>query len=259
MIGSEQVQAYKARKAKTHGAKTVNNQLSALSSMFRAAVAWDYCERNPVAGVSPLPSPPLTFRFWDREQSDAFLEAVQRVAPTWYPMFLCALRTGMRSGELFGLQWDDVDLAKGSIQVRRNYTHGHMVTPKSGKERTIPMTPELQQALREHRHLRGEQVFYHPSGVLLDGNKVKRTFWRCQKAAGVPRIALHCLRHSFASQLVMAGVPLRAVQELLGHSDIRTTQRYAHLSPGATAEYIQVLDGDKKWPQNGHKTQKAGT
>ncbi len=254
-VSSEQVQVFKAEKDKTHTAKTVNNHLSVLSSMYRAAVDWDYCERNPAAGVSPLPTPPATFRFWDREQSDAFLGASLRVAREWHPLFLCALRTGMRAGELFGLQWDSVDFARKRIHVCRNWTHGYMVTPKSGKDRFVPMTLQLVQALREHRHLRAKLVFCRPDGGPLDSNKVKRSFWRCQKAAGIPRIAFHDLRHSFASQLVMAGIPLLAVQEMLGHSDIRMTQRYAHLSPGATADYINVLDGrsDNEWPQNGHK------
>lgn len=79
---------------------------------------------------------------------------------------------------------------------------------------------------------------------------MKSRFWSCIRVAGVKEIRLHDLRHTFASQLVMAGVPLRAVQELLGHATMEMTMRYAHLSPGATHDYVKLLDGgtgqDKK-------------
>ncbi len=162
-------------------------------------------------------------------------------APGWYAFFLTALRTGLRAGELFALRWEDVDTKKRRIEVRQNWTHGVLVTPKSGHGRSLPMTPELASAL-DALPRKAPLVFPYRKGGYLDGNKVKRTFWRCTRLAGVPRIAFHDLRHSFASQLVMAGVPLKAVQELLGHADIKTTQRYAHLSPGATTEYVCLLD-----------------
>jgi site-specific recombinase XerD len=91
-------------------------------------------------------------------------------------------------------------------------------------------------------------VFLSDQGKVLDSNRIKHPFWACQKAANLQRIRFHDLRHSFASQLVMAGVPLIAVQQYLGHSDLAMTMRYAHLSPSARLDYVARLDGGA--PQN---------
>ena len=106
------------------------------------------------------------------------------------------------------------------------------------------MTPELMRALIAHRHINGELVFPWSDGSYLTNNRIKHPFWTCIKAAGVKKIRFHDLRHTFASQLVMKGVPMRVVQELLGHSTLQMTMRYAHLSPSAKTDAVAVLDAD---------------
>ena len=128
------------------------------------------------------------------------------------------------------------------IRITWNYTHGQLGTPKSGHGRVIPMSSALAAALQAHRHLRGKLVFSKEDGSYLHRSRVKHPFWTCIQVAGVPKIRLHDLRHSFASQLVAKGIPLKGVQTLLGHADIRMTMRYAHLSPSETARYVEVLD-----------------
>jgi integrase len=261
VIDAEMVARFKATKAQTHAPKTVNNMLGVVSTLFKFAVRWRYCEVNPVTGVGLLKLPPQEYSFWDRQQSDAFLEAAVEVVPRWHPFYLCAIRTGMRQGELFALRWDDVDFVKNQIRVVWNYTRGHLGTPKSGHGRIIPMSPQLAATLKAHRHLRGPLVFCSDSGGYLTRDRVKRPFVRAVRKAGLPMIRLHDLRHSFASQLVMAGVPLVAVQQYLGHSELTMTMRYAHLSPAARQAYVEVLDGDDdagevipaaSWAQSGH-------
>lgn len=85
-------------------------------------------------------------------------------------------------------------------------------------------------------------MFPQPDGTHLTRDIVKHPFGRVIRAATLPTIRIHDMRHSFASQLVMAGVPLKAVQELLGHADIKMTMRYAHLAPEAKKDYVLVLD-----------------
>ena len=242
-IGMERVQAFKTHQVnKELAPKTINNQLGVLSSLFSTAVEWEYAEKNPVSRVRKLAIPTKSLTHWQEVQSEAFLEKVQSMRPEWYPFFLCALRTGLRLGELLALRWKDVDFATGRIRVVQNYTHGRVGSPKSGKMREVPMTRPLKQALRAHKHLRGELVFCDEDGGYLDRNRVKHPFWSCTRAAGVPEIRIHDLRHTFASQLVVKGVSLAVVQQYLGHSDIRQTMRYAHLSPQEIANHVDVLE-----------------
>ncbi len=177
-VEPEQVEAYKAAKVAGLAPKTVNNHIGVLSILFKKAVDWGYCDRNPVTGVGMLRLPPQEFRFWDRQQSDAFLDALLQVDPSYHPFFLCALRTGMRLGELFALRWDDLDFVKCQLRVVWNWTHGKLDSPKSGRGRSIPMNPELVDALRDHLHLRGRLVFCREDGSYLSRDMVKHPFDR---------------------------------------------------------------------------------
>jgi site-specific recombinase XerD len=108
-----------------------------------------------------------------------------------------------------------------------------------------PYLPKLSDhalvSLKRHRHLRGELVFCGMDGKAL-AKGVQVPLWRACKRAGLRRIGWHVLRHTFASHLVMRGVPFKAVQELLGHATIEMTMRYAHLSPSARRDAVQALD-----------------
>jgi site-specific recombinase XerD len=136
------------------------------------------------------------------------------------------------------------------LTVRQAVSRGVVGVPKSGKGREVPLSNDCVRALQAHRHLRGPYVFCYADGRMLRPNECKRPLWRACKKAGLRRIGWHVLRHSFASQLVMRGVPLKAVQELLGHSTIEMTMRYAHLSPEVTREAVQRLDG-LDWAKGG--------
>ena len=243
-ITVEDIARFKAAKARQASPKSVNNWIGVLSRLFRSATEWGYIERNPVTGIGLLRVPPQEFRFWDAEESRRFLDAVLENDPDWWAFFLCALRTGMRIGELTALRWSDVDLDGSVLHVRRSVHRRVVTSPKNGRGRTIPLSPELRDALAAHRGTAGPQDLVFPGrrGSWLNRDKTKHRLWRNAKAAGLPRIRIHDLRHSFASQLVMAGVPLIAVQQYLGHSDLTMTMRYSHLSPRARQDYIACLD-----------------
>lgn len=247
-ITVEEVQRYKSDRLNKDelSPKTVNNHLGVLGSLFEDAVRWRYAAHNPVRQVKPCRVDRLDedFDFWTAEESERFLAAIQEVRPRWFPFFLTALRTGLRLGELAALRWMDVDFTSRKVHVRRSYSHGVETTPKSGKGRSIPMSAQLYTALVEHKLANGgaERVFLSDEGVVLDNNRVKHPFWRGIEKAGVRRIRIHDLRHSFASQLVMAGESLFKVQRLLGHSEATMTQRYAHLRAEDLGESVSVLD-----------------
>jgi site-specific recombinase XerD len=97
-------------------------------------------------------------------------------------------------------------------------------------------------AFKAQRHLRGPLVFCADDGRMLVKTECKHPLWRACKRAGLRRIGWHVLRHSFASHLVMRGVPLKVVQELMGHATVEMSMRYAHLSPNVPRDAVRVLD-----------------
>jgi integrase len=171
-------------------------------------------------------------------------------------MIVVGLRTGLRIGELLALRWDDVDLVGGRVMVRRSVSRGIIGTPKNGRSREIPLSDQALGALNGHRHLRGELVFSGGTGRLLNRGECKWPLWGACRRAGLRRVGWHTLRHSFASHLAMRGVPLKAVQELLGHSTMDMTMRYAHLSPDVRRDSVRLLDGHGTWAAHEPREQK---
>jgi len=148
-----------------------------------------------------------------------------------------ALFTGLRRGEIFKLTWQDVDFEHGLIRLR---------DPKGGKTENIPISNEAMEILKT---LDKSSDYVFPG---KDG-KQRTNFYgpwqRIRQAAGLPDFRLHGLRHHFASTLVSAGFDLLVVQRLLTHKDAKTTQRYAHLSPGALKE-AAMKSGEVLKPKN---------
>ncbi len=127
--------------------------------------------------------------------------------------------------------------------MKRNVWRGHFGTPKGGRSREVPLNEVARQALKAHRHLRGAFVFCDAAGAYLKNAACRNAILPASKHAGLRPIGWHDLRHTFASHLVMRGVPLKAVQELMGHATLEMTMRYAHLSPDVKKEAVRALEG----------------
>ena len=233
------VEEYKARKLREGlSAKTVNNHLTVLRKLLTTAQEWSRLEAVP--RIRWLRTPEPEFRFLSFEETERL---IARADETWRPMIVLALRTGLRLGELLALRWVDVDLRAGRIVVRQSRTRGVTTIPKGGRKREVPLSDEALATLKAHRHLRGELVFCTAEGKPLTKGETKWPLWTACKRAGIERLGWHVLRHTFASHLVMRGATLKAVQELLGHTTIEMTMRYAHLAPEAKREAVRLLDG----------------
>jgi integrase len=192
-----------------------------------------------------------------REEARSFLEVVGQHYPRYFPFFLCALRSGMRLGELMGLQWGDIDFRGGFIEVRRAFVMGEFTTPKNGKSRRVDMSKQLaetlkavrteqkREALAKGREL-PELVFVNGVGRVLEhANLRTRVFWPALAKAGLRRIRIHDLRHTFASLLIQNGESLAYVRDQLGHHSIQiTVDTYGHLVPGANRQAVDRLDDD---------------
>ncbi len=190
-----------------------------------------------------------------KEEVPEFLEAVLSHSPEHYALFLCAIHTGLRSGELAGLQWGDIDFSGKFLTVRRNVVRGTITTPKTEKIHRVDLSDALLKALRDLRKHQREEwlkkgnnqapewVFSNQKSNPPDMQNIKnRHFHKCLEKAGLRRIRFHDLRHTFASLLIQNNESLTYVKEQLGHSSIKmTVDVYGHLVPGANRQAVNRL------------------
>jgi integrase len=233
-----------------------------LSSILTQAVDDELISMNPAAGTGRYIRKgdtaskrirPLTW-----EEKDQFEAAVKDHFPRYYPFFICALRTGMREGELIALKPSDISFSGGFIEVRRSSVRGRVSTPKSGKTRRVVMSEQLAQVLRDHLTQRKraalkkgwghapEWLFYSREGKMFAiPNLRRRVFHKCLEKAGLRRIRLHDLRHSYATLRIQAGHNIADVSRQLGHQSIRiTVDTYYHWMPGSGSREVNELDTD---------------
>lgn len=221
-------------KAVTRRPATVNRRRTFLSGIFTEAERRSYVDRNPVRAVSHLPEHNDKLRWLN----DAEEERLLGYAPEWFKsIILAALNTGMRKGELLRLKWADLDFEQRL--VRASHTKNHRV-------RYIPMNQPLYDLLQSIDHFSGPKG---PSPYVFTntdtGSRFKAlngSFERVCERAGFDDVTFHTLRHTFASRLAQAGVPLNNIRELLGHGDMKVTMRYAHLAPNNLREAVKVLE-----------------
>jgi integrase len=219
---------YKADRLETVKPGTVNLELRVLRSLFTRAVEWGYLKDNPVRLVRQLRIDQKEPRFLTLDESRKLIEAADGQMKTFVAL---ALHTGLRRGELVDLQWDDISLRKRELRVRRS---------KGKRFRVVPLNKIAHQHLAKNaRHASSPFVFHRSSGN--QWVEMRKPFWKALDRAGLPRIRIHDLRHSFISNLIASGVDVRAAQELAGHRDIQTTMRYAHLAPGRLRASVDVL------------------
>ncbi len=233
------IDAYKAEKSETLEPGTVNNHVVTLTNCLRWAVARWPLRAVPRVEKLPRDETEDIEYLTDDELADLLKSAGDTQLGT---MILVAADTGLRIGELLALRWTDVELKPGrQIVVRHNVYKGKDRPPKSKKSRVVPLSNRAHAALKAHQHLRSRLVFCKMSGHPL---KYDTTLIHLQalECAG-----WHVLRHTFGTRLSTKGVPLRAIQEWMGHASIRTTMIYAHFSSELN-QAIRVLDGEKWQP-----------
>jgi integrase len=155
-----------------------------------------------------------------------------------------AVFTGLRTGEIRGLRWPDVNLARGTLIVRRSVSRGVEDTPKSGHERTVPLNvmliPLLEEAFRNRTDARDEVCLTkddEPWGEF----GLNQAFKRAAMKSGISGYTFHCCRHFFITELFRQGVGAREIQRLAGHASLSTTQKYAHFEEGDSQRAIERL------------------
>src|SRR6202051_1351770 len=225
--------------------KTVNNRLNVWGRCLTTAYEWLELKGTPPK-VHRLKCPPPKTDYLSLDECGLLFS---RAKGALYEMLLVALRTGMRRGEIIGLQWSSVDWQAHDNSVRHpvgEYTK-ELGTTKSNRERQIPMDTDVYAALFNRKRDTG-YVFVDENNKRFTGKQLELQIRRLSEKVGLRKSGWHTLRHTFASQLAMKGVPLNAVQALLGHSSITTTMRYAHLAPSTLRMAIDQLNPKSAFP-----------
>jgi integrase len=226
-----------------HNPTGVNIILGILKRVMNDALERELIDKNPILKVRPLKVHPRNEVYWTKHEISQFLRA--NINDVNYALYVVAVNSGMRRGELAGLCWDRIDFERNQIEVSRTRDrHGLHETVKNGIRRHVPMNHEVRRVLEELRrrqdHL--QFIFCEAPGEPFNVHHLYRDFSKVQKRAGLQRrIRFHDIRHTFASQFMMGGGNLYDLQKILGHTKIEMTMRYAHLSADHLATAINVI------------------
>lgn len=247
-------------------ATTVRKYRMMLHAAFGTAVTWGLIAKNPVHGLSPIREDTPEVRWFSASEQAALLDTAWsgykgRTNRLYLPCLL-ALATGMRRGELLALRWADIDFAHNRVTVRRGLQKSedgptYRTGGKGGKGRVVALPETLAPLLTAHREEQArirvtagaawedaDLVFADPRGAPWDLDGFQSSFRRLRERAKLPAdIHFHCLRHTFATELLLAGVHPKIVSEALGHASVRMTlDRYSHAIPHLQTEAAALLD-----------------
>jgi integrase len=237
-IKTERIEEFKAQQSATGVTKkTINNRLAILRKCLNDANEW---LGIPVPKIKLLKADPPKTDYLTPGEQELLLEHADGHIRT---MILLALRTGLRQGEIRGLQWTSIDWQNRIMTVRHTwYDYKHvLVSPKGNRERHIPFDAEMYELLYPDRKQSGF-VFLSPYGEPYTCHRLIDELAKVCRKAHIRKIGWHALRHTFATSLTSRSVPLPIVQTLLGHSTITTTMRYAHIADSALRTAIEKLN-----------------
>ncbi len=260
-----QIEKWKAGRLKTAKPNTVKRDLGSLKGALNLAVKWGVIGMNPASPVIVKAPKEHRVRYLSDKERERLLEALSErdkekararhsgnvyslvrgrdtlpeitgYADYLTPLVLLTSNTGMRRGEVLSLKWDQVNLGSNPrVTVTASFA-------KSSKTRHIPLNSEAVAVLKKWKAQGNGTgwVFPNPNtGHRIQ--KLRRSWPNLLEKADIQDFRFHDLRHDFASRLVMAGIDLYRVKDLLGHSTIQMTEKYAHLAPAALADAVEVL------------------
>ncbi|MDP8261904.1 MAG: site-specific integrase [Candidatus Ancaeobacter aquaticus] len=222
------IERYKMERGKEVSPATVNRELACLKSIFNKAIEWERAEDNPVRKVKFLKENNQRLRYLEEDEIGRLLDNCDDALRN---IVIVALHTGMRRGEILGLQWRDIDLNKGII---------YLLETKNNEKREVHMDDLVMKTLSSmQRDPESPYVFCDKDGK--PNINLRRNFETALKNSGINEFRFHDLRHTYASYLVMFGIDIRTVQVLMGHKTIEMTLRYSHLSPDHKRRAVDVF------------------
>lgn len=239
--------------------RTVRLIHTILHKALKQAVRWGMIPRNVTEAVTAPRYVKKEIEPLTPEQTRALLRTAR--GERLEALYVLAVSTGLRQGELLGLRWTDVDLKRASLQVRQQLTRTReglsFTSPKGSKSRSVKLTSNAVDALKRHRKRQLEEalklarsrqdtvlVFTSTAGTPLDvGNLTYGSFRPLLERAGLPRIRFHDLRHTFATILLSKGTHPKIVQEMLGHANITLTMdTYSHVLPDMQEGAVSAME-----------------
>lgn len=226
---------YSSRRSKAPVA--ANREMFFLKLMFKKAKAWFETERDPTASVEMGDEPETNIRVLTDDEAARLLDAAE---PKARPIIQVLLTTGLRKTEALSLRWDypgwdlDTKLKHSIVSLRRGVIRVPSLLAKSDKSREIPLSPELEAFFRS---LQAESK----SDLVFGVKEIWHWLKRAADAAGIKGLTVHHLRHTAASRMLKAGVDVKTVQEILGHSSLDITLRYLHTDSTAKRDAIAKL------------------
>ncbi len=239
--------------------RTIHHTHRALFSALKYAVRQGLVVRNVAEFVDPPRLRPRTMRTLDVDELAELLRVARRWE--WFPMTLTAVSIGVRQGELLALRWKDIDLGMLTVSVtrslyRRNGQYYFKEPKTKHSRRTLDMTPSLASFLREywteraaHFDMLGytlsgdDLVFSRYDGSPIDASSLTHGFARIVREAGLPHTRFHDLRHTFASMMLLAGVNMKVISDMMGHSSVAfTMDTYGHIIGGQQRAAMKKMD-----------------
>lgn len=219
-------------------AGTVNRDIACLKILFRKAVEWGHLEESPARRIKTfkeLPNPPRLL------EPNEIAHLMEHIPEHLKALIACVVYAGLRREELFHLRWKDINYRSGELTVVSNEEH----PTKNRESRRIPMNAALVEALRRHTRRLGSPYVFCNQKTGQPYDNVRKALRTAAREAGIEGgVKLHQLRHAFCSHALMRGIDPRTVQRWMGHKDLTTTMKYAHISPDHERAAIQRLRYD---------------
>lgn len=231
--------------------QTVNHKIQVIKAILKHSFDCKRIPFNAAAGFKMLKANGKDIDFWDRDESEEFLSFANAKYPPgsaerWvYVVYLTALNTGMRSGEIWGLKFSNAKAVGDVIRVDRQFDRSiQAMGPTKGKAaRNVPCSPvlacEIRNLLEDHRRLSTATTLFchqHTGEPICHEVFIRKHFKKDVKLSGVPLVRFHDLRHTAATLMIDRGVDLVTVSKILGHKEMKTTMIYLHLLPNKIAD-----------------------
>jgi integrase len=216
--------------------RTANDAINIIRSLFKFAIDSEYLTKNPAAQLQML-------RIASTGKADFFtdqeLEAIwSKLTPHWVDPLKFISLTGLRKAELINLRWEKVDLTPGKEQIIIESCDDWET--KTGNSRIVPLHKEAVEIINRWKGKHAIYVFTSPQNRIIHPDRIYQALKTCLAELSLDG-DVHKLRHTFASKLAMSGVELVTIKELLGHTDLKTTQIYAHVSPKHVRDAVNKI------------------